>query len=395
MSEKQSSKKKFQLSKQVENFNDESVESDAKSDTITSKHVYSSKKESLESLKQHQAARKTNKATEEEIESEAKTNKKASYEVLFEQNQCLANELERCRHRLLLKDNQLREANEESYSLREYIVRLEENLRSFKVSYDAREEEYDELKKKYDELKQGGAQRTFDLEGSVGEEETEAVKAFVAAYQDMITGLNSKLKQFQKIVRPLMPEKSLRRKSIFSSTLISPCKDLCDESAPTFEDVTHCKSASSQDLTKTIVYAQDTNVEKSKDEEMVEEDSNQEEENDNDDEEEEEEEEDDDEDEIIEEEVVEMVADTQPTNCDKRLSTIMEMTMENDAMRTIVKSNAEKQVDESDEESEDDPSNSVHSKTFSKSAENTQILCESVVADEKNTCSKFFRRKTK
>merc|ERR1711884_72177 len=78
---------------------------------------------------------------------------KTPYEIIFDQNQHLAHELENSRQKCSFKDSQLRELDEENFSLRNYINGLEINLRNFQKSYDELIEEIQMLKNENIELK--------------------------------------------------------------------------------------------------------------------------------------------------------------------------------------------------------------------------------------------------
>ena len=379
----------------TENANgDEVSKAKTENQAANGKHVSSSKKESLESLKKHQAAKKVKPSGEnEEISSEVGAAKgvsckKSPYDVLFEQNQDLANELERCRHRLILKDNEISKCNDECYSLREYIYRLEQNLTTFKSKYDEREVQYlnlneqnEQLLIKYEELLKSknvdtsSANRTYDIEV---EENVEAVKKSIQVYAEMMKGLGSKLKTLEKIMGPVMSES--QRKSIFSSTLISSPKD---QESQIFDETTQSKSTlieNSPNETKTMSVEDEEEEEESV--EKIVDNTGEDEEDEEDEEEEDEEEEEEDEEEEDEEEEEEEDEDSQvqmqhQVIHGKRLSTILETTVENEATRAIRKKNViensvSESVDEDDEEEsesdeEDDESNAVTLKSPSSS----------------------------
>ena len=141
-----------------------------------SRNLLANKKESIESIRKHQTEKKLLKQSQEDEEKLSKSDdksgkpqsvenvtnnkvKKSPYEIIFELNQQLANELEVCRKKNVLKESQIRELDSQNFSLREYITSLELSLEEFKSQYDQTIQENQNLKDKL----ANGVKRDDDL----------------------------------------------------------------------------------------------------------------------------------------------------------------------------------------------------------------------------------------
>lgn len=115
------------------------------------KNVLSSKKETLESIRKHQSDKKREKQQQErnqnveEAELRAKE-RKAIVDGLTAQNQHLAIELENSKMKSTLKENQIRVLDEDNFSLRTYVIKLENSI-------DAYQEQYENVVKENNDLR--------------------------------------------------------------------------------------------------------------------------------------------------------------------------------------------------------------------------------------------------
>ena len=116
----------------------------------TSRHLSASKKETIESIKQHQSEKKKtrndNENTAKEVEDSTQPKQKTPREILAEQNQHLAFELEKARQMIALKVDENSQLSFELNELRSYIVNLEVNLTYFKEQYDLKDNELTDLR---------------------------------------------------------------------------------------------------------------------------------------------------------------------------------------------------------------------------------------------------------
>ena len=112
------------------------------------KNVSSNKKETLASIRKHQSDKKQEKHRQEEEEEEEDAEdiekqearakeRKALVDGLTAKNQHIAFELENSKMKLTLKENNIRALEDENYSLRSYIVKLENNIDAYQYQYES------------------------------------------------------------------------------------------------------------------------------------------------------------------------------------------------------------------------------------------------------------------